>query len=438
MAATPVFDAAAYLRERGINLNADAIERRLIAEILYSDSFPDALNHFLQHSILLAPWRITLADERGSQAGFATNRTFSHGAKIVGLFGDSRVRFLDYYTLREQIRHGQANIPFGYSIGLDSQAMSYLVPHILGERQSSRVPKDLEEVIAFIAREDVNVDPLPYMIENMPRIGDTSHSAAVEKNLVAYEHLRTMDYEFYRRTGTIRTRLSAAQFDDSCKAHFIAWSKDARREELSKEVVERQQLMLCILLKSVSIQFDRPNKSLKKKLLELMQFMHDSLGTFFERELIVASRYFQQQQKLPFFSKIMRKRKHIEVFAEIERMAWDCWHARHLEEAAATLPEQGARYFLTALLTFDKRFSNLIEASPINGYAVRQGSSAPMLRLSGLTFGPNTESFEQEFKDRFFTDAALAERRSLIKRDVRLKLPQIIDELKTAVRHHLL
>jgi hypothetical protein len=398
------FDGAAFLKERGINPDTEQVEHRLVSQVLFASSFAEAFDLYTRFLPVLAPWRFVLASESGDSPGEAINKTFSENARIIGLFGKSRVRFIDYASARDQFKHGIAHIPFDYSIGLDTQAMSYLIPYILGTKSTDAIPKDMGEVVTFLASENINVDPLPYVIENLASIRDPAHASAIRETLEAYEHLRSIDRGLFQRTGKIRTFRSASAFDAEVSALFLKFVRDSENDAIVHRFTFRHQLMVCILLKIVVIQFDSPKRSLKNKLIELLRFMHEELGAFFERETVVASRYFVLGQTFPFFSTIQIKRNARSVFDDIENMAWDLWHLRHLEEFATTRPDQRARHFVPALLTFDRRFGDLLETASLRGHATRQDSNTPYLRFSGQRFGPNTGSFEDELTERFFNE----------------------------------
>jgi len=64
------------------------------------------------------------------------------------------------------MRNGVATFSIDYSISLDTQAVSYLKSFIVGSTGGS-LPKDIAEVLGFITRDDVYVDPIPYVLENL-------------------------------------------------------------------------------------------------------------------------------------------------------------------------------------------------------------------------------------------------------------------------------
>lgn len=102
-----------------------------------------------------------------------------------------------------------AVFPIDYSIALDTQALSYLAPYLEGG--STRLPRDFHEVFEFISRDEVNVDPIPYMVENIPNAASEEKIAEIRRRMEAYEVLRTIDTEWLRSNGEVRSRLSLAE-----------------------------------------------------------------------------------------------------------------------------------------------------------------------------------------------------------------------------------
>jgi hypothetical protein len=133
-----------------------------------------------------------------------------------------------------------------------------------------------------------------------------------------------------------------------------------------------------------TIQLRRPQLELAAdKIAEFMDFMDGTLQTICAREAIVAAEYFARKQgDFRFFNKIQTK--HPKNRINLENMAWDLCHIRHIELAATFAetmsddPLTSPRYFFPALLTCDIGFIEVMDLYPLKSLAYKNGSNRPM------------------------------------------------------------
>jgi len=143
----------------------DSSAEKLVASICNAFSADEALSRYAIAKPLLHGYKIVFASDKGTQLGFAANRTFAAGAAVRSIFSTDCVLVLDSKTI-DEMRNGVATFSIDYSISLDTQAVSYLKSFIVGSTGGS-LPKDIAEVLGFITRDDVYVDPIPYVLENL-------------------------------------------------------------------------------------------------------------------------------------------------------------------------------------------------------------------------------------------------------------------------------
>jgi len=122
---------------------------QIVARICNSDTTSEAFQLYQLAAPLLKDYKFVFASDKGGQPGFAVNRTFSAGAAVRSLFKTDRILVLDPDTTLE-MESGQSTYLIDYSISLDTNAMSYLVPHMAGKRGGG-IPADFLEVFEFIA-----------------------------------------------------------------------------------------------------------------------------------------------------------------------------------------------------------------------------------------------------------------------------------------------
>lgn len=139
----------------------------LVADICNADNVMDSLHIYKGYKDNLKGWRFVLSSDEGIQPGFALNKKFSSGAFICSLFSSDKVFVLDEVTV-DEMKSGESTFLYDYSISLDTEAFSYLVPFL--SNKETDITKKYNDVFEFIARDDVNVDPNPYLLENQMNI----------------------------------------------------------------------------------------------------------------------------------------------------------------------------------------------------------------------------------------------------------------------------
>lgn len=414
--------------EVGMNLKISMAQRQaIIADIANSDSLADALAKFKIASPLLSDCKIVLAANKGAQPGFAVNRTFSAGGCVRSLFNTPSVLVLDVDTVREMAT-GDATYPIDYSISLDTQALSYLEPYMNGGVRGG-IPKDFAEVFAFIARNDVFVDPIPYTLENLHNLNQGNSNDEIFRRLKGYEVLRTLDQQRLRDKNEIRSTLTDSELTTRAQVLISQMFRDRDNSALMTPLNFRHQLMYSQLLKMALIQLRNPSGNIDRKIIEFAEFQDAEIGTMGAREMVLARAYFERGQDLTFFGKIQKKRD--DIFKQLDGMAWDLWHVRQLEQAMTFKPSLSARYFFPALLTFDQRFIEVMDLYPLKACAFIEGTSEPMPFYDGdlaQTIAGDDEA-QNAFLARFYSEQARTSREAR-RDDIKARIGDVVEALE--------
>lgn len=408
------------------------LEKKMVSAMIGAQNLDEAFKRFKEFGALLSDWKFIFPMDN-QRPGILAKANFSHGAVIRSLFATTHVHVWDKETMAEILETGAAKLPLDYSIALDSQALSYLVPFLNGKTNST-IPDDFLEVFNFIVQDYVNVDPLPYYLENTPRMGNIEHIHAVYKSLLAYERLRNIDAHHLNTTGIVRSKLSEEQLATNAQQQVASMIEDYRNPAILSTVQFRYNTVYALLLKIVTIQINSPKQGIKKKLNTLLNFMDETLGMLAQRELLLASHYFQQGQDFSFFNTIQRKRNGKEMLANLSSMTWDLLHLRLLDEAMTKKSTDEARYFFPAILTFDKRYADLMDVFPLKGFAYNELTGHKYAYYGISNFGENSEAFEAEFIDKYFSENALTRRASSCKKSKKQIIQNVaalIDKLET-------
>lgn len=372
---------------------------QFIHDVCYSDTLSEAVRKFNLYKPVLENYHFVISVPFGNIPGNARKKSFSNMAKIKTPFFSDHLIFIDRSSAFEMQLCDRATLHVDYSISLDNNAVSYLWSYI----NSGRIGAvDLVEVLEFISRDDVFVDPIPFFIENAPRLLDLSNSTQIFNRVKGYEILRNLDPILLKK-GIIRTTLTEDEI--IAKAHSLISDFYIRltKDDTLEAIAFRRDFKLCQLLKMVSIQFSMPNKTLGDKLSSFSEFCDNEMATFDWRSIAIAKEYFSKGQNFSFFGKVQKGRKGL--FEALNGMAWDMWHVMQLEESITLKPEEKADYFVPALLTFDQGLSDMMDLHPLKAIAFSKDDKRPIpfYAKNPLEILSDDEKIQTSFHQKYYS-----------------------------------
>jgi len=318
----------------------------------------------------LADYRFVFAAASGSATGNAVNRSFAGGAVVRSLFGSNQVLVLDPQTF-EEMKHGRSTFPIDYSISLDTMMASYLAPLARGE--DAKLHSGFREVLQFMAREDVWVDPVPYLLENQGRgqLSSKDHERIFD-TLTGYEILRSVDQDWLRSAGEVRSILSGAELMTRAQQTMAGMLMDTENPGLSRALKFKHDYLYVNLLQIALIQLTHRTWTPLRRLHAYLDFCHTELATINVREGILARQFFERGQDFRFFRRVQLGRPN--VIAELKNMAWDLFHVRYLETRMGHVEADRARYFFPAILTQDKGLVEVLDIGALRAIAYNGNS----------------------------------------------------------------
>ena len=331
---------------------------------------------FSQFASALKGCRIVYGDLSPNAPEASIERVFGAGAAVCSAFGTAGIRILDEESVRDMRSTGGATFGVTHSVSLDNQVVSYLEPY-LQAGPASRLPKDFEEVLDFIARPDVQIDPIPYLTENTPNVGDLHRAERIYAKIRAYEILRTMDVEWYKVHGAIRSTQSTSEINRVAQQTVASMLRSFADDAHMGDLIGKYAFSYVSLLKMTTLQLQAPSAPGLQKLQLFIEFSDHVLGAISPRDILLAAAYFEQKAlRERFFGKVQRKRK--DIFGAVRGMAWDLWHVRWLELAMTLEPEAGARCLLPALLSFDRGLIEVASLCKLKAVAIVGEGVAPL------------------------------------------------------------
>ncbi|ENO0518919.1 hypothetical protein ACAC16_004239 [Escherichia albertii] len=389
-------------------MKTDEYTRDVVLQICEASSLTDATVLFHLHRDLLKGYKFIFPSETGTQTGYSANKEFSNGAAIISLFDSDRVWVLDNNTINEMYENGASHFPIDYSISLDTMSLSYLEPYINGRH--SALPSDFKEVFDFISDENVNVDPMLYQIENSENLSSDYNLTRIYKKIKAYEFLRNFNSTLYLREGVISSTVSEQELEIRAQKAISKLLHSNTGKNNSSESNVLFNIVSSFLFKMILIQHIMKKESLENKLLELLHFSHYDMKTFCFRELLIAKRYFEEGDRFPFFNKIKINGRNLLTVAN--GMAWDLFHIRYLEKVLAVNGENNARYFFPAILTFDKRFIDLLKMNSLKSIAINNvlNEIQPLYKLDFYQEYSTVSNLLKDTLHYYFSDGMRKER----------------------------
>ena len=416
------------IRMRSSQFTNEEISRAML-HICHSDTPMEAWLRYEQAEDVLHHCKFVFAsdDERAPTPGRAIRRDFSATGAVRTLFSSRNIVVIDRETSSE-MRRGGSTFVIDYSISLDTNALSYLLPFL--DSKTTRLPADFGEVFTFIADPCTNVDSIPYRMENLQNLTSCPKADnSIYLRLRAYEILRTLDPASVAN-GKPHSYLTDAELEKCAQEQMASLYESKNDARLMENIRLNHEAMYCLLLKMCLIQLKRPNMSTKNKILQFLEFCDIDLATIYSREIMLARHYFVRGQDMNFFKKIMIGGR--DPLENLRNMAWDLWHVRQLEISTTIRPIAGARYFIPALLTFDKGLIEVIDLCPFRAIAYDERFREPHIVYRGewlSDIAGGDEATCAALEERFFSEKARA-LRELNRASRRSCLSKLINSLE--------
>ena len=116
--------------------------------------------------------------------------------------------------------------------------------------------------------------------------------------------------------------------------------------------------MLYLILLNI-VYINKKENTFIQKIDKLLSFMHYDMNAIFARELIIASKFYELDDKVIFFGKVREINK--KTIPRLKNMAWDLALIRMLEYSFKLRPNLNAEFYISYFLTFDKGLSQIID-----------------------------------------------------------------------------
>lgn len=319
---------------------------------------------------------------------------------LVPYFESEHIYFLEDDLLRDMFGSNEVKFGIDYTLMLDTNIASYINKLVRGESLGGMQNKIIP-LIDEILHDDLNFDSLFYMVENVKNvinlIGNEQRSAisfwrSLDKdfrsNLVSLQIFRSIDCKEYKRTSNpkpIFTYRNAAR-------RAINFAYDFYASEIGKEhildFVLVQRLILLQLIGMVKIQLSS-NRSARNKMADYFDYIHEVVGAYFDRESIIAHKYFLNRKSIGILNKIQKGMPISGLLKKLDNIAWDMAAPRFMEKLITSMTEASdGRYFIPMFVSFDNKLRELLSLFPVKGaiYSKSEGELIPLPKINTMDY----------------------------------------------------
>lgn len=292
-----------------------------------------------------------------------------------------------------------------YSITCDSNVAGYIDRAVV-EKSLNSLPGEVKNAIADILCHDLNFDLMFYFMENIKQTNPIvlamknsgnktpqkfweSLDVGFRQNMKNLQQFRAVNCDHYRKTGEFKYSITDKEAEEQAINFSYDFYASDKSQELRDDITFRQKTILFILLLILRVQFSS-SKGAKKKTFDFLDVIQKT-GVYFDRETIIAHKYFKNRKTIPLLEKVNRGGTQKNIMDTVDNLAWDMTAPRFMEKLAAIQPV-GVDYWVPYFLTFDPKLRELIECYPVKAVIIdrKSGGTLSIPKLS------STEYFEGE------------------------------------------
>jgi hypothetical protein len=381
---------------------------------------------------------ITLENYRNSiLPDTITKVVYSEDNDFIPYLQSQNVYFINNEILKTVLSSGKIDIPVDYSVMFDTNYASYI--HQFVNNNINNFNNEIFRSIDILLRENFQYDYYFYLVENSKTIDleldyDINYFIKTHKsiyeNLVSLELFKSVDEKLYRDKRKIKYTLS--QSEARHKAEELIGNLFCSQEgkDHLKYLRFLQKQMTLFLIGVFQINFSS-NRSPQKKMKELFDFMNEKVGIYFEREAIVAYKYFKEKGNIRIFRKIQRNIDALKTLELIDNIAWD-FTAPRIMEFFMRFGGEG-KFFLPFFLSHDLGLKEILKLFNVKGVII-EGNSAFIPFPSIIT----REYFENEKCaidfDFYFSEENKSKRKARLNKNREVIEEMIIEEFNKLIR----
>lgn len=338
---------------------------------------------------------------------------------FIPYFQSQNILLVNNEILETIALSGKSDIPIDYSVMFDTNYASYI--HQFVNNNTNSFKNEIFRSIDILLREDFQYDYYFYLIENSKSLDleldfDLNYFIKMHhdiyENLVSLEMFKNVDIKLYKEKGKIRYTLSHSEARQKAEELIGKLFCTQEGKDHLKHLRFLQKQLTLLLIGVFQIHFSS-NRSPQKKLKELFDFINEKVGIYYEREVIVAYKYFKEKGGIRIFRKIQKKTDPQKLRELIDNIAWDFTAPRIMEFFMRFGGE--SKFFIPFFLSHDIGLKEILKLYSVKGVFINDAS--PFIPFPSTI---TREYFENEKCNIDFDDYFSKENKS--KRKTRLDL----------------
>jgi hypothetical protein len=267
-------------------------------------------------------------------------------------------------------------------------------------------------VIDNILYANANLDDSFYFVENIKQVrslaqkvraaGGSSKDlwAAMDEgfreNIVNLTLFRGVDNKYYQNTQDLRFDISR---DEATKRAIDLVGEFYLSDEFAELIdylLSCQMIILLQLLAALRIQYSF-NEGPKRKLTRLLECLQQN-GVYFERETVIAHRYFKDRDAVPIMNTVNKGGRHTDLLSRVDNLAWDMTIPRYMEQYTAV--NAPGDFMIPSCLTFDQKLLELIRCFSVKAVIIDRSTGSVL----SVPVSSTKEFFENEGCGDVFSD----------------------------------
>jgi hypothetical protein len=294
---------------------------------------------------------------------------------FIPYFVSDSLYFIENELIMEMIENGISDTKFklDYSIMLDTNYASY-IDNFVHNSDWSSMNNEVFQAIDTLIRGNYHYDYLFYMIENYKNnfrldfIEDErlrmDKKTKFYRNLVSLELFKSIDKEKYIETGSISYLISKDEAYLLADQIFNGLFNSSKIDEMMDMFQLIHKSMTLLIIGILRIRFES-KVTVPKKIDKLFDFLNNVLGIYYEREFVVAHKFFVDSKSVSMLNKINRGINPEKLIQQIENIAWDFSVPRIMEYFLKSGGE--GRFFIPFFLTNDYNLRQLLSLFKVKG-----------------------------------------------------------------------
>lgn len=286
--------------------------------------------------------------------------------KIVSIFKSSFC-ILNKAMCYKMLENRNAIFEYKNCFNLDVNMMNVLTDFHNGSKDEKT-----NSIISDINLFSNDITCYPYLIENAGKMDDSYVEECVIRTLLIFNKFKHSTFHTFSADF-----LNTEQDYQDTKESIETMRKFANSNTRLNAFLALQKSIYALLLKTAILSFTK-NKGLKTKITELMEFINNDLGVFFERETVVCYWFMKDRNDeriKKFFRGIQPNAKNI--IKTIQGMSWDLFHLRFCTEVGMANDIENGTICIHYLITQDNGLADLANAHPIKFIIHKKGDIVP-------------------------------------------------------------